>query len=136
MVIVRCKACGAVYNYNKEGCCPRCGAYNRPPKRERVMADGTVQHMTDAAYAKKQAYSDKVCFEQKECHEQKECYEHQAQQGYRTSPTPKAYSGSTPSPAVPSRPNRNKRLSVWAGAYAVSNTPSSRLRRPDRCRNL
>ena len=41
MATIRCKACGKLYSYEKEGCCPGCGAYNRPPKRERVNADGT-----------------------------------------------------------------------------------------------
>lgn len=69
MATIHCKACGAVYRYEKEGCCPRCGAYNRPPKRERVNADGTVQHMTDAAYEKRQHAQGRVCFEEKECYE-------------------------------------------------------------------
>ena len=69
MATIHCKACGASYHYEKEGCCPKCGAYNRPPKRERVNADGTVQHMTDAAYEKRQHAQGKVCFEEKECYE-------------------------------------------------------------------
>ena len=69
MATIHCKACGAIYRYEKEGCCPRCGAYNRPPKRERVNADGTVQHMTDAAYEKRQHAQGKVCFEEKACYE-------------------------------------------------------------------
>ena len=69
MATIHCKACGAVYRYEKEGCCPNCGAYNRPPKRERVNADGTVQHMTDAAYEKRQHAQGRVCFEEKECYE-------------------------------------------------------------------
>lgn len=36
MASIRCKACGCTYDYNKEGMCPKCGAYNRPPHRERV----------------------------------------------------------------------------------------------------
>lgn len=31
MATVHCKACGKSYNYEKNGCCPECGAYNRPP---------------------------------------------------------------------------------------------------------
>ena len=69
MAVIRCKACGRLYNYREEGLCPGCGAYNRPPKRERVNADGTVQHMTDAAYEKRRRAQEKVCFERKECHE-------------------------------------------------------------------
>jgi len=85
MATIRCKACGKLYVYEKEGCCPGCGAYNRPPKRERVNPDGTVQHMTDAAYAKRKAAAGKVCFEEKECHEEKVCYEDQARHGKRKS---------------------------------------------------
>ena len=79
---IRCKACGARYSYEKEGCCPGCGAYNRPPKRERVNPDGTVQHMTDAEYARRSKATGKVCFEEKECYEEKVCYEDQARRGH------------------------------------------------------
>lgn len=85
MAAIRCKACGKLYVYEKEGCCPGCGAYNRPPKRERVNPDGTIQHMTDAAYAKRKAAAGKVCFEEKECHEEKVCYEDQTRHGKRKS---------------------------------------------------
>ena len=78
MAMIRCKSCGKRYKYEVEGCCPDCGAYNRPPKHERVNADGTVQHMTDAAYEKRKKAQDKVCFEEKECYEEKVCYEDQA----------------------------------------------------------
>jgi len=69
VAVIHCKACGASYHYEKEGCCPNCGAYNRPPKRNRVTAEGTVQHMTDAAYVKRKYEQVKVCFEEKECYE-------------------------------------------------------------------
>ncbi len=85
MAMIRCKACGARYSYEKEGCCPGCGAYNRPPKRERVNPDGTVQHMTDAEYARRSKATGKVCFEEKECYEEKVCYEDQARRGGRKS---------------------------------------------------
>lgn len=49
MAMVQCKACGKIYDYEKNGCCPSCGAYNRPPRRERVDADGTVHHLTGQA---------------------------------------------------------------------------------------
>ncbi len=84
MAMIRCKACGKLYSYEKEGCCPGCGAYNRPPKRERVNPDGTVQHMTDAEYARRRKAAGKVCFEEKECYEQKVCYEDQARRGKRS----------------------------------------------------
>lgn len=31
MAVIRCKACGRVYDYNKQGMCPKCGAYNLRP---------------------------------------------------------------------------------------------------------
>ncbi len=86
MATIRCKGCGAFYRYEKEGCCPRCGAYNRPPVREKVDADGTVRHMTDDSFARHGGGSDKVCFETKECHEE------QARQ-YRAPKTASAQSG-------------------------------------------
>lgn len=27
---IRCKTCGRTYSYEKQGMCPKCGAYNRP----------------------------------------------------------------------------------------------------------
>ena len=47
MATVHCKACGKSYSYEENGCCPSCGAYNRPPRRETVEADGTVHHLDD-----------------------------------------------------------------------------------------
>lgn len=83
MSTIHCKNCGAFYRYETEGCCPRCGAYNRPPAREKVNADGTVRHMSEASFAKHGGGGGKVCFEEKECHEQKACYEEQGRR-YRT----------------------------------------------------
>jgi hypothetical protein len=67
--VLHCASCGKVYDYRKEGCCPRCGAYNRPPTHQRVEADGTVHYTNDAAYEKDRHAGEKVCFEEKECHE-------------------------------------------------------------------
>lgn len=66
MPAIRCKACGKTYD-SREGFCPKCGAYNRPPRREWVDAGGDVHY----------AQQEKVCYEQKECHEEKVCYENQ-----------------------------------------------------------
>ena len=66
MPAIRCKACGKTYDA-REGFCPKCGAYNRPPRREWVDAEGGVHY----------AQQEKVCYEQKECHEEKVCYENQ-----------------------------------------------------------
>lgn len=84
MTRVHCKACGKRYDYESNGCCPECGAYNRPPRRQGVNADGTVYRISDREsldadsplHDRKQ---DKVCFESKECHEEKTCFEEQAQ---------------------------------------------------------
>lgn len=84
MADVMCRTCGKRYDYSGFDCCPECGAYNRPPRHDRVNADGTVQHMSDADYAKrKNAALGKVCFEEKECHEEKVCYEDEVR-GQRT----------------------------------------------------
>ena len=66
MPAIRCKACGKTYD-SREGFCPKCGAYNRPPRQEWVDAGGDVHY----------AEQEKVCYEQKECHEEKVCYENQ-----------------------------------------------------------
>ena len=60
MATIHCKACGRVYNYDKNGTCPKCGAYNRPPRKEIVEADGTVRYVTTES---------KVCYEEEECYE-------------------------------------------------------------------
>lgn len=79
MAMVQCKACGKIYDYEKNGCCPSCGAYNRPPRRERVDADGTVHHLTGQE-RRSVPRGGKVCFEKKENHQKKVCFEDQARQ--------------------------------------------------------
>ena len=73
MANVKCGACGKRYDYYEHGCCPNCGAYNRPPYRDRVEADGTVRHISDDEFfsntAARRRQSGKICFEQDECHE-------------------------------------------------------------------
>lgn len=73
MLDVKCKACGKRYNYHECGCCPSCGAYNRPPRREQVTAEGDVYHVTDSDYRDKDKRTEtqghKVCFEKKVCYE-------------------------------------------------------------------
>ena len=39
---VRCYECGRQYDYDEDGFCPRCGAFNQPPGETLVSADGTV----------------------------------------------------------------------------------------------
>ena len=51
MPAIRCKACGKTYD-SREGFCPKCGAYNRPPRREWVDAGGDVHY----------AEQEKVCY--------------------------------------------------------------------------
>lgn len=80
MAKVKCTACGERYDYHEHGCCPQCGAYNRPPHRDRVGADGVVHHMSDADFLENTArrrasQGGKVCFERDEC------YEDQARRG-------------------------------------------------------
>ena len=73
MANIKCKACGKRYDYYEHGCCPECGAYNRPPQRDRVDVDGTVHHLNDSEFfddsAARRRQSGKVCFEREECHE-------------------------------------------------------------------
>lgn len=67
MALLRCKACGKLYSYEKEGFCPKCGAYNRPPRKEWVDPDGSIHYMNqrDADSGAVPAHSGKkVCFEQ------------------------------------------------------------------------
>ena len=42
MRIVKCYECGKRYNYDEDGFCPRCGAFNQPPSASRIGADGSV----------------------------------------------------------------------------------------------
>ena len=82
---VKCKACGKGYDYHEHGCCPKCGAYNRPPRRNRVGTDGIVHHISDEEFlanssARRKSQSGKVCFEREDC------YEEQAREVRRESP--------------------------------------------------
>ena len=69
MAVIRCKACGRVYDYNKQGMCPKCGAYNRPPCRERVDPDGSVHFVESCDAAVPFHRGKKVCYEEKTCYE-------------------------------------------------------------------
>lgn len=70
MASIRCKACGCTYDYNKEGMCPKCGAYNRPPRRERVDPDGSIHYLEPCDAAVPPHRGKKVCYEQKTCYEE------------------------------------------------------------------
>lgn len=39
---VKCEECGKVYNFDVDDFCPRCGAFNQPPKASAINADGSV----------------------------------------------------------------------------------------------
>ena len=39
---VQCHECGRRYNYDEDGFCPNCGAFNQPPRTSRIGADGSV----------------------------------------------------------------------------------------------
>ena len=39
---VKCEECGKVYNFDMDDFCPRCGAFNQPPKASAINADGSV----------------------------------------------------------------------------------------------
>ena len=66
MATIRCRSCGRIYDYNKQDMCPKCGAYNRPPHRERVDPDGTVHFVEDQSIPPRRG---KVCYEEKTCYE-------------------------------------------------------------------
>ena len=42
MRIVKCYDCGRHYNYDDDGFCPKCGAFNQPAPIARVGADGSI----------------------------------------------------------------------------------------------
>ena len=68
MASIRCKACGCTYDYNKEGMCPKCGAYNRPPRRERVDPDGSIHYLEPRDAAVPPHHGKKICYEKKTCY--------------------------------------------------------------------
>lgn len=74
MATIRCRSCGRIYDYNKQDMCPKCGAYNRPPHRERVDPDGTVHFVEDQSIPPRRG---------KVCYEEKTCYEDQTRRGSR-----------------------------------------------------
>lgn len=39
---VRCYDCGKIYNFDVDDFCPRCGAFNQPPKASAIDASGAV----------------------------------------------------------------------------------------------
>lgn len=39
---VQCGECGKSYDYDEDGFCPRCGAFNQPSKSIHINADGSV----------------------------------------------------------------------------------------------
>lgn len=39
---VRCEECGKRYDFDVDDFCPRCGAFNQPPRTIQVNSDGTV----------------------------------------------------------------------------------------------
>lgn len=39
---VQCYACGKGYDYDDDGFCPKCGAFNLPPRSKQISADGAV----------------------------------------------------------------------------------------------
>lgn len=95
MALLRCKACGKLYSYEKEGFCPKCGAYNRPPRKEWVDRDGSIHYMDqrDADSGAVPSHrGEKVCFEQEtETAHRKKSHAVNWQQMYRTAQ--KSFSG-------------------------------------------
>lgn len=42
MRMVKCYECSRRYNYDEDGFCPKCGAFNQPPPIARIGADGSI----------------------------------------------------------------------------------------------
>ncbi|MCI2056742.1 MAG: hydrogenase maturation nickel metallochaperone HypA [Oscillibacter sp.] len=42
MRMVRCEDCGRRYDYEEDGFCPRCGAFNQPSRSASINANGEV----------------------------------------------------------------------------------------------
>ena len=64
---IRCASCGTRYDYDIEGCCPDCGAYNCPPRRREIEADGllhTVKKKAGAEPWEAKSAGKKVCYEE------------------------------------------------------------------------
>ena len=73
---IHCLSCGKVYDYDTEGCCPSCGAYNRPPRRKTAEGDeGAIHILQERKFStipqRRRDAGQKVCYERKECFEQK-----------------------------------------------------------------
>ena len=71
MAMIRCKNCGKHYSY-EGGCCPKCGAFNRRPRRTTISADGEVHHMDGRNLydgVVPEHGGRKVCFEEEQCFE-------------------------------------------------------------------
>lgn len=39
---IRCYECGKSYDYDEDGFCPKCGAFNQPPRSITIASDGSV----------------------------------------------------------------------------------------------
>jgi len=39
---IRCYECGKSYDYDEDGFCPKCGAFNQPPRSTEIGSDGSV----------------------------------------------------------------------------------------------
>ncbi|WP_298024368.1 hypothetical protein [uncultured Dysosmobacter sp.] len=39
---IRCYECGKSYDYDEDGFCPKCGAFNQPPRSAEISSDGSV----------------------------------------------------------------------------------------------
>lgn len=39
---IKCCECGKQYDYDEDGFCPKCGAFNQPPRSARIGANGEL----------------------------------------------------------------------------------------------
>ena len=44
MRVVKCYECAKLYNYDEDAFCPRCGAFNQPPRSVQINGHGDVVH--------------------------------------------------------------------------------------------
>ena len=97
---VKCEECGKVYNFDVDDFCPRCGAFNQPPKASAINADGSVIRL-DGINEKNHAGS----FVHEELHEEnRERRRMGLSKGTRrTAPAKPQRPPGPPFPALPSR---------------------------------
>ena len=62
MTKLRCAECGRVYTYEVDDFCPRCGAYNQPPKtgEQTTHKDGLSESNHEGSFTHREFHQEKV----------------------------------------------------------------------------